>query len=84
MINKIVLDVCFVAFVADSSQDPGGNTQKTGLKRKSPFEEEEEESNDSFKLVSDNEEETKTNKKVTDFDGGFCALLISVYMDLPS
>lgn len=50
---------------ADFSQVQTESSQRSSLKRKSPLDEEEEEdSNDSFKLVSDNEEDVGTKEKV--------------------
>lgn len=52
------------SFPSHFSQTPRERSQKTGLKRKSPLDEEEENSDDSFRLVSDHEEEDVNNEKV--------------------
>lgn len=55
----------FIRLFADFSQVQTESSQRSSLKRKSPLDEEEEEdSNDSFKLVSDNEEDVGTKEKV--------------------
>lgn len=55
----------FIRLFADFSQVQTESSQRSSLKRKSPLDEEEEEdSSDSFKLVSDNEEDVGTKEKV--------------------
>ncbi|XP_061173504.1 claspin-like [Saccostrea echinata] len=55
-----LMGLCSGKFI--ESQVDVGKSQKTGVKRKSPVDEEED-SSDSFKLVSDNEEEDENNGK---------------------
>lgn len=58
-----LMGLCSGKFAAES-QVQTESSQRSSLKRKSPLDEEEEEdSNDSFKLVSDNEEDVGTKEK---------------------